>query len=132
VDNFPAVTFIEVHINEDYSELEKSIRDAHTSRFKKAAPSVRFGRVIVWQGRMFQQLEFSGGWNALEHEDKIFCSWGPALDRARIQLGSIRGGVFTTPAEAEGEPAARIREGRRCGGENVVQPFYYLDYDHDD
>jgi hypothetical protein len=121
------MTFVEVHVNEDYPVLEKLLRDAYSSiGFPEELPSFRFGRVIVWQGRMFQQLEIS-----LEFEVRIlhFCTL-PA-DRARVQVGSIRGVVFTTPPEVEGEPAARIKEGGRCGREYMVRPFHYSDYDRD-
>src|SRR5687767_423978 len=105
------MTFIEVHLNEDQSALERLVRDAYSSiGFPKELPSFRFGRVIVWQGRMFQQLEIP-----VEFEDWIFRLWTLPADRARAQVGSFRCGVFTTPPEVEGEPAARISEGGRCG-----------------
>jgi hypothetical protein len=125
------VTFIEVHINEDQSVLEKLIRDAYTSIYREALPSFRFRRVIVWQGRLFQQLEISSDNNALEYEDRLLRAWTLPTDRARIQVGSIRSEVFTTPPEAAGEPAARIKEGGRCGQEYTVKPFHYSDYDHE-
>jgi hypothetical protein len=141
-----AVTFIEVHINEDESVLEKVIRDAHASLWAEhSAPArhpcgilaeFRFGRVIVWQGRMFQQLEFSHRGNTLTvenpipDEEKVFGLW--KLPRARIQVGSMQSEVFTTPPEAEGEPAARIKEGGECEPEYLVRPFYYSDYRDDD
>ena len=121
------MTFIEVHVNEDQSALEKLVKDAYSSiGYPEGLPSFRFGRVIVWQGRMFQQLEVS-----LEFEDRIFHLWTLPADRARVQIGSIRGEVFTTPPEVEGEPAARIKEGGRCGQEYLTKPFYYSGYDHD-
>ena len=121
------MTFVEVHVNEDQSALEKLLRDAYSSiGFPEELPSFRFGRVIVWQGRMFQQLEIS-----LEFEDRILRLWTLPADRARIQIGSIRGEVFTTPPEVEGEPAARIKEGGRCGREYMVRPIHYSDYDRD-
>jgi hypothetical protein len=121
------VTFIEVHINEDQHVLETLIRDAYTSIYQETLPSFRFGRVIVWQGRLFQQLEI-----ALEYEDSLLRAWTLPRDRARIQVGSVRGEVFTTPPEAEGEPAARIKEGGRCGQEYTVKPFHYSAYDDED
>jgi hypothetical protein len=129
------VTFIEVHINEDLSALEKIIRDAYASLWAKHSPHLarfRFGRVIVWQGRMFQHLEFSQKPHSLTEEnpipdgEKVFVLWN--LPRARIQVGSMRSAVFTTPPEAEGEPAARIKESGKCEPEYLVSPFCYSDY----
>ena len=97
------MTFIEVQVNEDQSALERVVRDAYSSiGYQEGLPSLQFARVIVWQGRMFQQVEIS-----LEFEDRIFGLWSLPADRARVQVGSIRGEVFTTPPEAEGEPALR-------------------------
>lgn len=127
------MTFIEVHINEDLSELEKAIRDVCESYFpddvpEKYLPGIRFGRVIVWQGRMFQQVDIP-----LAYEDRIFNdAWRLRPGRARIQVGSIRGKVFTTPPQAGDEPAARIVEGGRCGQSYVVRPFHYSDYDREE
>ena len=122
------MTFIEVHVNEDQSALEKLVREAYSSiGYPMDLPGFRFGRIIVWQGRMFQQLEIS-----LEFEDWIYRLWSLPADRARVQVGSIRGEVFTTPPEAEGELAARIKEGGKCGREYLVRPFHCSDYDHDD
>jgi len=122
------MTFIEVHINEDQSALEKLVRDAYSSiGYPKDLPRFRFGRVIVWRCRMFLQLEIS-----LEFEDWIFRLWTLPADRARVQVGSFRREVFTTPPEAEGEPAARIKEGGRCGREyKMVRPFHYSEYARD-
>ncbi len=75
---------------------------------------------------MFQQLEVS-----LEFEDLIFRLWTLPADKARVQVGSTRGKVFTTPPEVAGEPAARIKEGGRCGREYMVKPFHYSDYECD-
>jgi hypothetical protein len=125
------VTFIEVHLNEDQSVLEKLIRDAYMSIYQEALPSVCFGRVIVWRGRMFQQLELSDDSNALEFEDRVFRCWNLPADRTRVQLGSIQGEVFTSPPEAKGEPAARIHEAGRCGREYMVKPLHSTDYDHE-
>lgn len=120
------MTLIEVHVNEDQAEFEKLVRDAYSSiGYPEALPSFRFGRVIIWQGRIFQQLEIS-----LEFEDRIFRLWTLPADRTRVQVGSMRGEVFTTPPESEGEPAARIKEGGRCGREYLVRPFHCSDYDH--
>jgi hypothetical protein len=89
------MTFVEVHVNEEQSALEKLLRDAYSSiGFPDELPGFRFGRVIVWQGRMFQQVE--------------------------IPLEFVGG-----------EPAARIVEGGRCGGEYMVRPIHYSDYDRD-
>jgi hypothetical protein len=55
------MTFIEVHINEDGSVLEKLIKDAHLAIYRESLPSVGFGRVIVWNGRMFQELQLPKG-----------------------------------------------------------------------
>ena len=121
------MTFIQVDVNEDESALERLLRDAYSSiGFPQELPSFRFGRVIVWQRRMFQQLEIS-----LEFEDSIFRLWTLPAERARVQIGSFRGEVFTTPPEVGGEPAARVKEGGRCGREYMVRPFHYLDYDRD-
>jgi hypothetical protein len=143
------VTFIEVHINEDESTLEKLIRDAHTSLCDlgewseswgapcRALATFRFGRIIVWRGRMFQQLEFSPGGNPPTEEnpvpddEKIFRLWNLPAERARMQVGSMRGEVFTIPLEPDEEPAARIKEGGRCGSEYLIRPFHYSDYHRD-
>jgi hypothetical protein len=74
---------------------------------------------------MFQQLEIS-----LEFEDQIFRLWTLPADRTRVEVGSMRGEVFTTRPEAECEAAARIKEGGRCGREYLVRPFHCSDYDH--
>ena len=121
------MTFIEVHCDEDYSALEKLVREAYSAiGWPEDLPSFRFGRIIVWQGRMFQQLEI-----ATAFEDRIFDLWPLPADRARVQVGSMRGELFTTPPEAEGEPAARMKEGGRCGRSYSIQPFIYSDYDRD-
>ena len=121
------MTFIEVNPKEDSSVLGLLIKDAHMAIYQDALPDVHFGRIIVWEGRMFRQLEFSSGPNGLEYEERIFRTW--KLPRARVMAGSVEGAVFTTPAEARGEPAARIQEGGRCGREYMVKPFYYSDYE---
>jgi hypothetical protein len=123
------MTFIEVQINEDLPALEKLLREAYGSIYRVDLPSFRFGRVIVWQGRMFQALELSPDSTAFESEDRLFRTWRLPPGRARVQVGSIRGEVFTTPPEVDGEPAARIQEGGKCGREYVVRPFDYSDYD---
>jgi hypothetical protein len=121
------MTLIEVHHNEDQSGLEKLVRDAYSSiGYPERLPSFRFGRVIVWQGRMFQQLEVP-----IRFEDWIFRLWTLPSDRARVQVGSMRGEVFTTPPEVDGEPTARVKEGGRCGREYLVRPFHCSDYDRD-
>ena len=125
------MTFIEVQIIEDLSTLEKLLREAYESIYQVDLPSFRFGRVIVWQGRMFQALELSPDSTAFEYEDRLFRTWRLPPGRARMQVGSIRGEVFTTPPEAEGETAARIKEGGRCGREYVVRPFHYSAYDRE-
>lgn len=124
------MTFIEVHINEDLAALEKAVREICESCFpddvpEKQLPGFRFGRVIVWQGRMFQQVEIS-----IAHEDRIFSDlWRLTPGRARIQVGSMRGEVFTTPPEAGDEPAARVVEGGRCAPSYMARPFHCLDDD---
>ena len=121
------MTLIEVHVNEDQSGLEQLVRDAYSSiGYPETLPSFQFGRVIIWQGRMFQQLEIS-----LKFEDLIFGLWNLPADRTRVQVGSMRGEVFTTPPEAGCEPAARIKEGGRCGREYLVRPFHCSGYDRD-
>jgi hypothetical protein len=118
--------FIEVRVDDDHALLEPLVREAHrTTGFPEVLPNFRFGRVIVWQGRMFQQLETSP-----EAEDWIFRLCTLPAGRAKVQVGSIRGEVFTTPPEVEGEPAARIKEGGRCGREYMVRPFHYSDDGH--
>ena len=124
------MTFIEVHVNEDESLLEGVIQDCYTAIYRQALPSIAFGCVIVWEGRMFQELRFSkrAGPDFTSYEDRILRLWNVPDDRARMQLGSIRGEVFTTPPDAGRELAARIKEGGRCGKEYLVRPFRY--YDH--
>jgi len=118
------MTLIEVHLNEDQPTLEKLVRGAYSAiGFPEELPGFRFGRVIVWQGRLFQQLEIS-----LEFEDRIFGLWTLPADRARVQVGSTRGAVFTTPPEVAGQLSARFQEGGRCGRAYRVNPFHYSDY----
>jgi len=124
------MTFIEVHPNENEIALEKAIQHAYTAMYKETAPSIRFGRIIIWQGRMFQQLELSPVSNAFQYEDKVFHTWTLPAGRGRIQVGSIRGAIFTTPAEAEGVLSARIKEGGRCAPEYNVTPFHYSYYEN--
>lgn len=125
------MTFIEVQLNEDQSVLEKLIRNAYMSIYQEALPRVSFGRVIVWRGRMFQQLELSNDSSALEYENRVFRCWNLPADRTSVQVGSFQGEVFTSPPEAKGELAARIHEAGRCGREYLVRPFDYTDYDHE-
>ena len=120
------MTFIEVRINEDESALEKLIKDAYMAIYRESLPSVGFGRVIVWNGRMFQELQLPIG-----YEDSVIRCWNLPDDRARVQVGSIRGEVFTTPPEIGDELSARIREGGRCAPAYVVRPFQYSDF-HDE
>jgi len=117
--------FIEVHVNENNGALEKLIQEAFTGRYSQALPSVGFGRVIVWNGRMFQELQLPNDPDAplSSYENSILYCWNLPDDRARMQVGSIRGALFTTPPETGGELAARIKEGGRCGAEYVVRPF---------
>src|SRR5207244_2413426 len=55
-----------------------------------------------------------------EYEDRVFRCWSLPTDRTRVQVGSIQGEVFTSPPEAKGGLAARIKEAGRCGREYVV------------
>ena len=125
------MTFIEVQINEDGQALEKLIGDAYMSVYQEAPPSFRFGRIIVWKGRLFQELQFPNSSDAFNLEDRIFRAWTLPDDRARMQVGSIQGEVFTTPPDAGGEPAARVKEAGRCGREYAVRPFHYSDFVHE-
>jgi hypothetical protein len=124
------VTLIEVHINEDESRLGKLIKDSYTAIYQQALPNVAFGRVIVWNGRMFQELKPPNGTDPdfISYEDRLLHCWNLPRDRARMQLGSVRGEIFTTPPETGNELAARIKEGGRCGKEYMVRPFRYYDY----
>ena len=125
------MTFIEVHINEDKSALGKLIMDAYTATYRQippSPPSVGFGRVIVWENRIFQELKLRKGPDSFTHEERIFRSRNLPDDRARMQVGSIRGEVFTTPPDTGDELAARIKEGGRCGKEYVVRQFSCSDY----
>jgi hypothetical protein len=125
------MTFIEVHINEDGRALEKLIGDAYMSLYQEAFPGLRFGQVIVWKGRMFQELQLLESSHAFAHEERIFHSWNLPDDRARMQVGSIQGDVFTTPPDSAGKLAARVKEGGRCGREHTVKPFHYSNFDHE-
>jgi hypothetical protein len=127
------MTFIEVHTNEDQPALEKIIKGAYAEAYRQTLPSVGFGRVILWNGRMFQELKLPKGTDPdfCSYEDRVLGCWKLPEDRARMQLGSIRGEVFTTPPEIGGELSARIREGGRCAPEYVVRPFQYSDF-HDE
>jgi hypothetical protein len=122
------MTFLEVHINEDESILEKLIKQAYTAIYRESLPSVGFGRVIVWNGRMFQELQLPKAVEGESYEDRVIRCWNLPDARATAQVGSVRGEVFTTPPDAGDELAARIKEGGRCGREYVVRPFYYADY----
>lgn len=124
------MTFIEVQINEDLPALEKLLREASQLMYLVDLPKFCFGRVIVWQGRMFQELELKVD-SPFEWENRLFKTWSLPSDRARVQIGSVRGEVFTIPPEKDGESAARIKEGGRCGREYLVRPFYYSDYDRE-
>jgi hypothetical protein len=124
--------FIEVHFNEDQRALEKLVLDAYMGQWAQVQPGpppLGFGRVILWSGRMFQELQIPKGLESCAFEDLLFkCS---SLPRARMQVGSMSGEVFTTPPENEDELAARICEGGRCGREYMVRPFHYGDF-HDE
>jgi hypothetical protein len=125
------MTFIEVRINEDEPALAKEISDAYVAVYNIAPPDVRFGRVIVWNGRLFQEILLPETPASFEDEDRIFRAWKLPNNRARLQLGSARGGVFTTPPNTGEELVARIKEGGRCGKEYTVQPFHCSDYRSD-
>jgi len=47
------MTFVEIHANEAEPEIEKLVTDAYTSTYHEAAPVVRLGKTIRWDGRMF-------------------------------------------------------------------------------
>lgn len=117
--------FIEIHNHEDPARLAQLIRDACAAIYGEPLPGFSLGRIIVWQDRKFQRLEFFSG--ALEYEDRVFYSWTLPPDRARVLVGSILGEVFTTPPAAGDASAARVKEGGRCGREYVVTPFHYSD-----
>jgi hypothetical protein len=123
------MTFIEVHLNEDQRALEKLVLDSYAPQWAEVEPDLPplgFGRVVLWSGRMFQELHLPKGPKSCTFEDLLFrCS---SLPRALMQVGSMSGEVFTTPPEAERELAARIREGGRCGREYMVRPFHYRDF----
>jgi len=125
------MTFIEVHINEDESALEKLIKDAYTAIYRHSLSSVGLGRVIVWKGRLFQELQLPKPAEFGSYEDRVIRCWNLPEGRARLQLGSIRGEVFTTPPDAGDELVARIREAGRCGKEYVVRPFHYSENPHE-
>ncbi len=123
-----AMTFIEVYFNEDQRGLEKLVLDSYTAQWAHVEPDLPplgFGRVILWGGRMFQELRLPKGPKSCTFEDLLFrCS---SLPRARMQVGSMSGEVFTTPPETESDLAARIWESGRCGREYMVRPFHYRD-----
>jgi hypothetical protein len=123
------MTFIETYVNDDGVALVRMIRESYTAVHGVAPPILHLGRVIVWEGRVFRQLELSSGASILEFEDHLFKNWKLPGNRARIQVGSVEGEVFTTPPQEEGEPAARVKEGGRCGREYTVKPFLFSDYD---
>ena len=130
--SYCAMTFIEVHLNEDQRALEKLVLDSYIAKWAQVQPVLsllRFGRVILWSGRMFQELRLAQGPESCAFEDRLFmCS---SLARARMQVGSMSGEVFTTPPETEDELAARVCEGGRCGREYVVRPFHFDDFHND-
>ena len=124
------MTFIEVHTGEDVPALRKIIKGAYAETYRQKLPTVRFGRVILWSGRMFQELKLpkQNAPDLSSYEDKLLRCWKLPENRARMQLGSMRGEVFTTPPETGDELSARIREGGRCGREYVVRAFQYCDF----
>jgi hypothetical protein len=53
------MTLIEVHVNEDQSELEQLVRDAYSSiGYPVTLPSFRFGRVILGSAACFSRWRF--------------------------------------------------------------------------
>ncbi len=125
------MTFIEVHLNEDQPALEKLVLESYMANWAQVQPGLTplgFGRVILWCGRMFQELQVPKGSESFVIEDRLFHCF--SLPRARMQLGSMRGEVFTTPPESDSghDLTARICEGGRCGREYVVRPFHYGDF----
>ncbi len=132
VTAFSVMTFIQVHLNEDQRALEKLVRESYMTQWAQVQPGLPplgFGRVILWSGRMFQELQLPRGPESSMIEDRLFhCS---SLPRARMQLGSNRGEVFTTPPETGDDLTARICEGGGCGREYVVRPFHYADFHHE-
>jgi len=123
------MTFIEVHFNEDQRALEKLILDSYSAQWgqvEPCLPPLGFGRVILWSGRMFQELHLPKGPQSCKFEDLLFRCF--SLPRAKMLVGSMTGEVFTTPPETEDELAARVCEGGRCGREYTVRPFHYGDF----
>lgn len=124
--------FIEVRGNEDLEALAKRIQETLTPFCEGDLPHVRWHRTIVWQGKRFQQVEFSAGHKALEYEDNFFEVVGWQVDRAMIMVGSLHDGVFTTPPQDGDEPAANFKGGGRCAPRCLVKPFKLLDYEQKD
>ena len=124
------MTFIEVHTNEDELALEEIIKGAYAEAYRQTLLSVGFGRVILWNGRMFQELKLPQGTDRdfCSYEDRVLGCWKLPEHRARMQLGSVRGAVFTTPPEIGEVLSARIREGGRCAREYGIRPFQYSDF----
>ena len=123
------MTFVEIHANEAEPEIEKLVTDAYASTYHEAAPVVRLGKTIRWDGRMFRELCLPSGSMTLQHEDMIFHAAMMPHDRARIKIGSIQGEVFTTPPTSGGDVAARFIDCGRCRPETTIRPFYYSAYD---
>jgi len=124
--------FIEVHGNEDLGALEKRIQETLPPFCEGDLPRVQFGRVIVWQGKRFQQAKFPAGAKSLEYEDNFFESVGWRVDRAMIMVGSLQNGIFTTPPQDGDEPAAYHKRAGRCAPRQLVKPFNLLDYQKED
>src|SRR5262245_26175711 len=111
--------------------LERLIKESYTAMYDRTLPSVAFGRVIVCNGRLFQELKLPKSDYFFHYENEVFGCWKLPDDRARLQLGSTQGEVFTTPPETTNAMAARVKEGGRCAREYMVRPFRHYDYHGD-
>lgn len=119
------MTFIEVEANEDESAVQKEVSEAYVALYNISPPKFHFGRLIVWQGRTFKEVRLPKAPESLVDEDRIYRTLKFSKARARIQAGSVRGSVFTTPPMAGDAAAARVKEDGRCGSEYIVKPFHY-------
>ncbi|MGC9942403.1 MAG: hypothetical protein ABSE48_11235 [Verrucomicrobiota bacterium] len=111
---------IEVHVNEDHSELERLVRNAYSSiGYPQTLPSFRFGPVIILQGRMFQQAEIS-----IECEDLIFRFSSMEANRTRVQTGSMLVESCITTPDADVDES--IWSGHFIVQIMITMPNYFL------
>src|SRR5689334_1420112 len=112
--------YVEVCVNTDLVALKTQITEAYTARTLEVAPRFEMAEVIIWDGRLWQRIEFREESPALEYENALLqCS---LLRMGRLQVGTMNGEVFLTPPEDVMNMAARVVAGGDSV-ENVIYPF---------